>query len=530
MLDLSTQLKYYKREDIRSAIVSCAQDREVSVRIKSHFGKRPDMLKYPTDVLEFAKKGASSFHCSEERWHHVLKLNPTLKKSELDENRKAWDLVLDIDCPYWELSKIITYLFIESLQSHGIETVSVKFSGNKGFHVGVPFEAFPKEWQDKPLSSLFPQAPRAIALYLLESISKDHIQVSGNQITFGKRKENQRAFTINELSAITQKPIEKLAKRLCTSCNREVKMTQAKQEFDFLCGKCGFQDIGSDVLEDFRQCAKCNAIMEKKVRTAKQEGCSCGNKSSYLLFDPKSIVEVDTILLASRHLYRMPYSLHESSGLVSVPIDISEVLSFDKRRADPSTFQVNSNVMFLDIESAKQDEGKVLLEKAFSFLEEQEQKKVLQEEAEKQLEKKEFSRPESALPEELFPPCIKLILEGIKDGKKRAVFILINFLRSVGWEYDQIEELLKKWNEKNTDPLREVVWKGQLRYHKMHKKDVLPPNCASEQYYVDIGVCKSDNLCSKIKNPVNYTRRKAFFLRKDGKKSGEKKKVDGKIY
>src|SRR3989344_9180153 len=163
-----------------------------------------------------------------------------------------------------------------------------------------------------------------------------------------------------------------------------------------------------------------------------------------------------------------------------------------------------------------------------SFVEAEKQKILLNEETIKQFqsEKKEFSKPEQALPAELFPPCVKLLLQGIKDGKKRAVFILINFLRSVGWEYDQIEETLKAWNEKNAEPLREGVWKGQLRYHKAQKKEMLPPNCDAKQYYIEIGVCQPDSICSKIKNPVSYSQRKALFLRMDEMKNKRGKKKE----
>ena len=37
----------------------------------------------------------------------------------------------------------MTYLFIKSLKDHRINAVTVKFSGGKGFHIAVPFEAFP---------------------------------------------------------------------------------------------------------------------------------------------------------------------------------------------------------------------------------------------------------------------------------------------------------------------------------------------------------------------------------------------------
>ena len=59
--------------------------------------------------------------------------------------RKGWDLVIDIDCPYWPYSKIIADLVVKALRHHHISAISAKFSGNKGFHIGVPFEAFPQK-------------------------------------------------------------------------------------------------------------------------------------------------------------------------------------------------------------------------------------------------------------------------------------------------------------------------------------------------------------------------------------------------
>ena len=65
-MDLSFSLMYYKRKEVQSAIVREAQDKECSVRfINEGFGKRPDILTYENDVLELAKKKATSFHCSE---------------------------------------------------------------------------------------------------------------------------------------------------------------------------------------------------------------------------------------------------------------------------------------------------------------------------------------------------------------------------------------------------------------------------------------------------------------------------------
>ena len=56
MIHLSTRLLHYKRKDIQEAIVENALSKEVGIRFDRGFGKRPDVIIYPKDVLELAKK------------------------------------------------------------------------------------------------------------------------------------------------------------------------------------------------------------------------------------------------------------------------------------------------------------------------------------------------------------------------------------------------------------------------------------------------------------------------------------------
>lgn len=167
MLTLADTLSFYKRKDVQEAIISYSKDREVCVMYGlQSFGKRPDVLNYPGDILELVKQNATSFHISEEAWDNPLQLSPELRREQLDENRRGWDLVLDIDCPFLEYSAIAGDLIVQALKYHGVKSVSVKFSGNHGFHIGIPFEAFPDRVRDKLVKDLFPEAPRVIAAYI----------------------------------------------------------------------------------------------------------------------------------------------------------------------------------------------------------------------------------------------------------------------------------------------------------------------------------------------------------------------------
>ena len=256
-----------------------------------------------------------------------------------------------------------------------------------------------------------------------------------------------------------------------------------------------------------------------KKSIMKNTGACIKHGSDYIFqkLDLQKILSIDSLIISSRHLYRMPYSLHEKSGLVSIPLNPDEVLSFDKESAIPKNVKV-SRYRFLDKENVKENEAGLLFDKAFTW--------YIKDKGLGYFDKQEPSRNnkvdfevKTPLIEELFPPCIKLILNGLEDGKKRALFILINYLTSIGWDYDMVEKKLREWNSKNKEPVREVYILGQLRYHKQMQKRILPPNCDNEMYMLGIGVCKPDNFCPKIKNPAQYTTKKAWLIDKTNKGS-----------
>ena len=192
----------------------------------------------------------------------------------------------------------------------------------------------------------------------------------------------------------------------------------------------------------------------------------------------------------------MPYSLHEKSGLVSIPIRAEDVLNFNKDSAHPD--KINFMLKFMDPNIIFSSEASNLILEAFDY------KPEIQQDEMQAIN--EFSIPEDAAPVELFPPCIKLGLQGMKDGKKRFLFVLINFLKSSGWSHEKIVELVKDWNSKSDEPLRDTIIESQLRASK-DKKPLPPPNCDNDAYMLGIGICKPDNLCRMIKNPVQYPSR-----------------------
>lgn len=496
-----------------------AMDKEVAIRYgDGGYGKRPDMITVPSDIIELVKKGATSFHASEELWINPMGISAKLSRKELTDLRKGWDLVLDIDCPYWELAKTTAKLMVKALNDNGVkESVSIKFSGNKGFHIGVPFEAFPKSMTVKgetfEIEKLFPDAARKVALYIVDYIVDNYISIKGEDIYF----EN-KIFSIQKLKEITGKTDDEITKKFCSSCKKELKIKEEKNFLEFICPRCENREKTENE-EKYLRCSKCSTMMQRIEN--KKSLCSCGSNEYQSKFNPLAIIEVDTILISSRHLYRMEFSMHEKSGLVSVPFNPAKIDFFEKDMAKPETAKV-SKYRFLDRSTCVENEAKQLFLNAYDY---NPIMFELSDEAKKSFEKKEFEIPEQAIPEEYFPPCIKKGLNGMEDGKKRFLFALTNFLQTSGWGYEMIEKRIKEWNDKSPNPLKEQYLFGHLRYQKQHKKNTPPPNCLNLMYYKDLGICfrDSDNLCQKVNNPAMYAKRKESAVKQNEKKPKAKK-------
>ncbi|MEM5829597.1 MAG: hypothetical protein QXU15_02490 [Candidatus Aenigmatarchaeota archaeon] len=214
---------------------------------------------------------------------------------------------------------------------------------------------------------------------------------------------------------------------------------------------------------------------------------------------PFKIVSMD--VFGSRHLFRLPYSLHEKTLNVSLPIKPEHIDKFEVHQALPEKAKVEEK--FLVPKSSLNDAEALVIE-ALDWS--AKHLREIKEEIPKVITTKKKIK---TVPENFFPPCIKNILQGLSDGRKRSLFILTNFLRNMGWSLEKIESKITEWNSKNIPPLRNSYLRTQLRWHFRQERNLLPPNCDNENFYKAIGVCKPDEVCASdgeivLKNPVNY--------------------------
>lgn len=442
-MNLRKIYEYYSREDVKNFIFEFSKNREVTGVFRSGgFSQRPNVIQYPDDILAMVKTGIIEFHGSLEHWSQPM----NLKSDNQDKLRTGWDLILDIDCKLFEHGKIASEAFIWGLKKHNIKGISIKFTGGTGFHIGIPWRSFPKEVDYKPVAKQYPDLPRTIALYLKYYVNERF------------ERNILKQFSVEDLSHQVNKPIGEI-----------------------------FTEDG---------------------------------------IDPFQIVDVDPILISPRHFFRVPYSLNRKTFLVSVPIKPGDLENFKKMDAKPEGLEAKEG--FLDVYET--GEASMFVMEASDWWA-RKSKAEKDEIKDKEWEKvrnmgyhwikrsdvgkfkrtgprKEFKE---IVPESLFPPCIKNISAGLPDGRKRSLFIIINFLRSSNWTWEDIEKYIFEWNEKNKPPLRENLLRSHIRWSRNRNESIPPPNCfkddaKEEGYYKDFDVCKPDNRCKSIKNPVTYAR------------------------
>ncbi len=212
------------------------------------------------------------------------------------------------------------------------------------------------------------------------------------------------------------------------------------------------------------------------------------------IFEPYSVIDIDTVLISERHMFRMQYSLNEKKWLVSLPIDKNKVDNFDVEMAKPEN--VDTHMDFFNLSPSKNESASLFI-RAYDKFEPPER-------ADKEAsERKEFKINVVPLNEAYLPPCIKFISAGLQDGKKRSVFILTNFYRNIGKNRDEVINLLLAWNKKNKPPLKENLILQQVNY-AFSSKAYPPPNCDAAGYYKYFNVCFPNETCKLIKNPLSY--------------------------
>lgn len=479
---------YYSRKDIQQVIYNFCKNRETIANFNNKFfAKRPDMLDYPTDIFNSVKNGATSFHCSEELWSNPLEINRDMSEEQYNEIRIGWDFLIDIDSKYLDYSKIAARVIISFLEHHNIYNIGIKFSGSKGFHLIIPFQAFPESivynGKEELTKNHFPDWARLVAAYIKnnthDKITEEILKTTSNEEI---EKKGKQAYEIIYTPTKEKALEKKIVKFKCPNfkCRAEVNSMTGTTKKSLRCPSCN---------------GDLEKIDEKIVYVALSNNDNSEKHPSFFKkkFTAKELIDtVDIVLVASRHLFRAPYSLHEKTSLSSAVVEKDEIEDFLPKDADPLKVKIKNFYP-----NSKENEAYELLINALDHAE-----KNTNTSAKKKYEGKSIDIKGLTITEDMFPPIIQKIMKGIKDdGRKRALYIILSFLNSLEFPQDYIQEKIEEWNKKNRKPLKNGYVKSQIEWHS--KNRILPPNY-DKPIYQEFGLQPSQ-VPKNVKNPINYT-------------------------
>lgn len=483
---------YYSRPEVLNAIFEFSKNREVSPRFMEAFGKRPDSFQYKSDIFELVKKGATSFHCSVELWSDPLKLSTNQTREQLNELRTGWDLLIDIDCKYFDFSKKAAIAVVSVLREYGVKNVGIKFSGSKGFHIIIPWNSFPEMVSGEKTKNLFPELPRKIIQFLsFQSQKKMSTLLDDDFYEQFKDTKIRKGIKCNNCNKIAREYFHVLF--LCNNCKRkeDKKITSESEIKPVKCPDCrGLLEVKEK--KQFYKCEKC------KIDSIN----SPNDFSRHVEIDLFELMGLDMILISPRHLFRMPYSLHEKTSLSSLVLNYEELQDFHPKDADILKIKMKN---FMP--NSKEGEATELVVHALDWYKDSNPEKETETKTPKTFSPIKIQN----ISESIFPPSIQQILKGVSDGRKRALFILINLFRSIGMEKDEIEKEINSWNSKNSTPLPEGYIKAQVLWSYRNK--IVPPPNFDKDHYKGIGIIPSDEEM-RYKNPVNYIIKKSENMQK----------------
>jgi DNA primase catalytic subunit len=402
-------VEYYSNEKIIAELIKNAKNREVAgAFLDGRYDQRPNIIQFPSDVVQMARKGITSFHFSVEHWSNPM----AIATDNYERLRTGWDLIFDIDSKLGiEESKLAATHICNLLRKYSVKNFGLKFSGRRGFHISISWKCFPKEIDYKPLEKQYPDVPRIVAHFIREKIR-------------------------------------------------------------------------ADLLKDLVRSKGATKLIE-----------IIGESPSEL--DPFYFIEVEKDW-GNRHMFRAPFSFNEKTWLVSTPISFSSLGSFTPKDAEWENVLKQKHPEFF---TGEEGEAADLLTDAIDW-------NAAQKKEEVKKEIKPRVKWEKKVPEEMFPPCMKAILSGLSDGKKRSVFTLVNFLKMMNWTHEEIEARIQEWNKSNTPPIPNAIVLSTIRYHDA-REPAPPANCFNDMYYKSFGVCRPDDICrkmneKKLSNPIAY--------------------------
>jgi HEAT repeat protein len=153
--------EYYTRDDILEYIfdASCVRNVVLSFKdepsIHNEGQTSPITVKNSDELREYLLQSFSQ-HLPENSnpYDMPLRAYPSFHFITRSSGNEPWDFVMEADCHGWRRSFVDVRGAVEILHDYDVPFM-VKFSGHRSLHLIIPHEAYPEEFDGKPINSVW---------------------------------------------------------------------------------------------------------------------------------------------------------------------------------------------------------------------------------------------------------------------------------------------------------------------------------------------------------------------------------------
>jgi hypothetical protein len=195
-------MSYHFRDDILEALAFQCKQREVFLKSKDHVSHRPLKVDSEEELDAFINKynfkEPFGILASLENYSNPLDYNSII----------GWDFAIDLDGDNFDDVKKCIIAITGVLETFGIESFKIKFSGRRGFHLVINGDAFNVFKSKDEFLDAYPRLPKLICKFLESSLKSDQKKgVKFDYEIYQPRRLLRLAYSLHEESNLVSLPL-----------------------------------------------------------------------------------------------------------------------------------------------------------------------------------------------------------------------------------------------------------------------------------------------------------------------------------
>jgi DNA primase catalytic subunit len=194
---------YYSNQDVLEALAYQCAGREVFLKGLDRVSPRPLKAEGKEELVGLFEnywfKDRFGVFSSVERYSNPLDLS----------SKTGWDFVIDLDGGSLDQLKICVLSLVGVLEIFDLNSVKVKFSGRRGFHLSVSGEAFDVFSSRIEFLNAYPRLPKAICEFLEAALKPEQKRgVKFDYEIYQPRRLLRLAYSLHEESGLVSLPLQ----------------------------------------------------------------------------------------------------------------------------------------------------------------------------------------------------------------------------------------------------------------------------------------------------------------------------------